>query len=367
MKLLEINKENLLNNLNTVKEKILNTKSDTKIIAVVKANGMGLGLIEYSKFLIENGITILAVATCEEAIRLRKENIKEEILMLSPTIVKKELQLLIENDITLTIGSLEELKLIEEILEDTEKENVNVHIKIDTGFGRYGFLYTNKEEILEIFKENERVNIEGIYTHFSNPINEKWTRIQFNRFMDVVSYINEQGYEPNILHCSASTAFLKYPDMNLNAVRLGSVLQGRTLVDQNEFKKIGVFKTVISEIKTLPKGYNVSYCNTYKTKKETTVAIIPVGYVDGLNKDKKRDDFSLKNNLISVMMEIKKLFKDNTIKVKINNNYYKIIGKIGMYHAIVDITKSNDINVGDEVQIDITPLQTNDEIRREYV
>ena len=67
------------------------------------------------------------------------------------------------------------------------------------------------------------------------------------------------------------------------------------------------------------------------------------------------------------MMEIKKLFKDNTIKVKINNNYYKIIGKIGMYHAIVDITKSNDINVGDEVQIDITPLQTNDEIRREYV
>ena len=87
----------------------------------------------------------------------------------------------------------------------------------------------------------------------------------------------------------------------------------------------------------------------------------------GLNKNKLRDDFSFKDNLISVYMEFKKLFRNNRLKVKINNNYYKIIGKLGMYHAIIDITNSNNINIGDEVELDITPLQTNDIIRREYI
>lgn len=80
-----------------------------------------------------------------------------------------------------------------------------------------------------------------------------------------------------------------------------------------------------------------------------------------------RDDFSLKNNLIAVAMEIKKIFKDNSLKVKIKGKYYKVIGKIGMFHSIVDITGSENIKVGEEVQIDVTPLQANDMIRREYI
>lgn len=367
MKVLEINKANLINNLNIVKEKIEKESPHTKIIAVVKANGMGLDLIKYSKFLIENEISVLAVATVKEAITLRQEGINEEILMLSPTIIKKELQLLIENDITLTVDSLEQIDLIEKILEEYKKDTIKAHIKVDTGFGRYGFLYTNKEKIVDAFNNSNKLKIDGIFTHFSKPNDEKWTRIQFDRFMEVISYINEQGYMPNNLHASSSTAFLKYPDMNLTAVRLGSIFQGRTIIDQDKFKKIGIFKTCISEIKLLPKGYNISYSNTYKTKKNTKIAIIPVGYIDGLNKDKKRDDFSLKNNIISVLMEIKKIFKDNSLKVKIKNNYYKIIGRIGMYHAIIDITNSSNINVGDEVELNITPLQANDEIRREYI
>ena len=117
----------------------------------------------------------------------------------------------------------------------------------------------------------------------------------------------------------------------------------------------------------MPKGYTISYGNTYKLKKDTKVAIIPVGYMDGLNKSKLRDDFSLKNNIISILIEIKKLFKDNSIKVKIKNSNFKIIGRLGMYHSIVDISNSESINIGDEVELDITPLQTNDEIRREYI
>ncbi len=272
MKKLEIIKTDLINNLDIIK----NIDNSVQIIAVVKANGMGLGLVEYSKILIENGIKYLAVANVEEAITLRKAEIKEEILMLSPIIEKNELQLLIENDITLTVGSIEDYNLVKEFLNENEGIEIKIHIKIDTGFGRYGFLYNDIENILNIFEENNKIKILGIYTHFSKPDDKKWTTIQYNRFIDTVTKIKEHKYDVGILHCSASTAFLKYPEMRLDAVRIGSAIQGRTLVKQEGLKKIGKFKTNIVQIKTLPKGYNISYCNTYKTKKETKIAIIPV-------------------------------------------------------------------------------------------
>ncbi len=206
-----------------------------------------------------------------------------------------------------------------------------------------------------------------MYTHFSKPNNEKWTRAQFSRFVKCIEMVKNAGYNPGIIHAAQSTAFFMYPEMRLDAVRIGSAFQGRTLMKVDGLVKIGTFKSIVAEIKTLPKGYNVSYGNIYKTKKITKIAVIPVGYVDGFNKEKLRDDFTLKNNLISIGMEIKKIFKDNSLKVKINDKYYKVIGRIGMYHSIVDITDSDDINIEDEVTLNITPLQTNDGIRREYL
>lgn len=363
MKKLEIKKDDLIYNLNFLKQLV---SEKTKIIAVVKANGVGLGIVEYSKFLIENGIKCLAVANVEEAIKLRKSEIEAEILMLTPNGFEDELHLLIENDITITIGNLEELELAEKIAEQLDK-NVKAHIKIDTGFGRYGFLYTEKENILEVFKKCEKVEIEGMFTHFSNPIDDKYTNLQFDRFKECVSFIKENGFEVKTLHTCASTATMKYPYMHLDAVRIGSAIQGRVLVNKDKVRKTGIFKTNIQEIKEVPKGYNISYNNIYKTKKITKIAIIPTGYIDGLNKNKLRDDFTLKNNLISAILEIRKIFKDNTLKVEIDKKIYRIIGKLGMYHAIVDITSGQDINVGDEVILDIAPIQANDEIRREYI
>lgn len=363
MKKLEIKKDDIIYNLNLIREIV---KEKTKIIAVVKANGVGLGLVEYAKLLVENNVEILAVANVEEAITLRNAGIENEILMLTPICLKNELQLLIDNDITITIGNLEEFELAENICAESNKE-IKAHIKIDTGFGRYGFLYTESEKVLEIFKRCENVKIEGMFSHFSNPADEKYTEKQFERFEEVISFIRENGFEINILHACATTATLKYPHMHLDAVRIGSGLQGRVLIMKDKFKKIGIFKTVIQEIKEVPKGYNISYNNTYKTKRNTRIATIPVGYIDGLNKNKLRDDFSFKNNLISVIIELKKIFKDNSLKAEINGRKYKIIGKLGMYHAIIDITGANNINVGDEVILDIAPIQTNDGIRREYI
>ena len=210
------------------------------------------------------------------------------------------------------------------------------------------------------------VYISGMYTHFSKPIDEKWTKKQFERFLEVVEKVKKAGYNPGMLHTCESTAFFKYRYMYLNAVRIGSAFQGRTLVKNTGLKKIGTFKTTISEIKNVPKGYNISYSNEFKTKKNTKIAIVPVGYMDGLNRKNLRDSFSFKDNILSILIEIKKLFKDNSLKATINGKKYSIIGRLGMYHAIIDITGS-DIKENDEVILDIAPLQTNENVKREYI
>lgn len=308
---------------------------------------------------------MLAVANVEEAEALRQAGIQEKILMLTPTRNKNEIKSLIQNHIILTIGNAEELALAKELAKKYD-EKIEVQLKIDTGFGRYGFLYNQIEDILEVFKLNKMVYISGMYTHFSKPIDEKWTKKQFERFLEVVEKVKKAGYNPGMLHTCESTAFFKYRYMYLNAVRIGSAFQGRTLVKNTGLKKIGTFKTTISEIKNVPKGYNISYSNEFKTKKNTKIAIVPVGYMDGLNRKNLRDSFSFKDNILSILIEIKKLFKDNSLKVTINGKKYSIIGRLGMYHAIIDITGS-DIKENDEVILDIAPLQTNENVKREYI
>lgn len=368
MKKLIINRKDLKNNLKVIRKMVDSAGKDdfgnnVKIIAVVKGNGMGLGLVQFSKFLVNNGIEILAVANLEEAIELRQAGIKEEIFMLTPMSKEKELKQLIENQITLTVSSLDQIEKIEKIAEN----DVKVHLKIDTGFGRYGFLYINTVDILQAFKMCDKTKIVGTYTHFAKPMDEKFTKNQFNRFLDVIAFLKKQGKNPGMLHCSESTAFLRYKMMNLNAVRLGSIIQGRTLVKIHELTKIGTFKSSIQEIKTVPKGYNISYGNMYKTKKETKIAIIPVGYIDGFNIKKDRDIFSFKENFLSVGIEIKKIFKDNNLKVIIKDKKYNVIGRVGMYHCAIDITDADDISIDDEVILDIPPMLTNSMIRREYL
>lgn len=331
MKVLEINKKDLINNIRIIKKIVIGKDKDdsgnkVKIIAVVKGNGMGLGLVEIAKVLISEGITTLAVSNVEEAIALRNAKIDNEILMLSPVINEKEINTLLDNKIILTIGSMETLKQTESILEK-RGEQASCHIKIDTGLARYGFLYDNTE-LIDAFEEVKNLKIVGTYTHFSKPIDKKWTNKQFHRFLDAIAGIRASGFDPGLLHVSSTTAALKYEDMRLNAVRIGSGFQGRTLLKEYTLKKIGILKTNIEEIKTVPKGYNISYSNSYKVKKETKIAIIPVGYKDGVFLKKSRDSFSLKDNIVSVLMEIKKIFKDNSVKVKINDNTYKIIGRV---------------------------------------
>ena len=260
MKSLIINKEDLRHNINVIKKQaICNEKYN--FIGIVKGNGYGLGLIEYSKFLLDNGIETLGVATTEEAIELREAGIKEEILMLSSTCIKEEIEKLIEKNITLTIDSLEMAETVSEI---AETKDVKAHIKIDTGFGRYGFLYNDIDSLIKSIYILKNVELEGIYTHLSLAYykNNKWTNTQYNRFLSVIKILYTNNISFKKTHICNSPAFLNYSNMHLNCSRIGSAFLGR-VDSQNDIglKKIGKLKANITEIKTVPKGYNIGYLN----------------------------------------------------------------------------------------------------------
>lgn len=344
MNKLIVNKKDLIHNINKVKEQVGN--ENYTIIGVVKGNGYGLGLEEYSNILIENGINMLAVATNFEAVKLRKLNKDIDILNMSSTAIKEEIEELVDNNIIITIGSKMSAEIANEIAKNGK--TIRAHIKIDTGFGRYGFLYQNKEEILNVVKNlDSNIKVEGIFSHFSLAYykNNETTINQYNNFQDVVKYLENENIEFKMKHICNSPAFINYPEMRLNSARIGSAFLGRVDVPANlGLKKIGELQSQVTEINTLPKDFNVGYLNTYKTKAETKIAIVPVGHKDGYNITIKEDMLRTVDKLRNLKHQLTKLFKKQTLKITINDKEYDIIGKVGMYHVTVDITGSN-VNV----------------------
>ena len=305
---------------------------------------MDFGLVQYSKTLIENGIKILAVATVEEAIELRKSKIEADILMLSTVNNIEELKILIENNIIITIGSKKSAEFANEMAK--KGNNIRAHIKIDTGFGRYGFVYNDFRTIVETIEGLEKnIDIEGIFSHFSISYykDNKWTKEQFNRFIKVLEVLKTNSIEIKLKHICNSPGFINYPEMHLNAARIGSAFLGRVAAEKN-----------------------IGYANAYKTKKETKIAVIPFGYAEGYNIGPRNDMFRRIDKLRTFYRTVKSFFKKQSLTVMINEKKYDIIGTLGMYHAVIDITNS-DVQINDLVQIDINPIYLDRQIRREYI
>ncbi len=372
MKALIIEKKDLKHNIKQIKKLANKNEKDengkkVEIIAVVKANGYGLGIIEYTNFLRDNGINFFAVASVEEAVELRKNGIKEKILMLSSTAIKSEVETLIENKIILTIGSKEAAEIADEIAKKNNKI-VEIHLKIDTGFGRYGFIYNKKEKIIECIKNITNLKIIGTYSHYSLAFFKKdaYTKKQFQRFIDTIEVLKMNGIDTGMLHICNSSAFLKFPNQYLNAVRIGSAFLGRIIVPNKiGLKKIGYLKSNVSEIKMLEKGNNIGYSNSFTTKKMTEIAIIPCGYSDGINVKVDKDMFRNIDKLRYIIRDIKDFFKKQCLYIKINDKKCKILGRIGMCHIAVDIT-GKDVKINDEAIININPIYVNKNIKRIY-
>ena len=354
MNTLVIEKEDLRHNIEQIKKFANKTGKDDegnpiKIIAVVKANGYGLGIVEYTKFLIDQGISFFAVATVDEALKLRKAGIKEDILMLSSTAIKEDVETLMQNNIIITIGSKEDVEVADKIAQEQNK-NIRAHLKIDTGFGRYGFVYSNRDEMIEVLKAMKNIKIEGTFSHFSTSFyDDNYTKKQFERFIDCIEVLKMNEIERGMLHICNSSAFL------------GRVSCPNTI----GLKKIAYLESKVVEIKKLPKGFNIGYSNIYTTPKEMRVAIIPCGYMNGVNVKNDKDMFRTIDKMRYLLESIKAFFKKQDQYVKIRRTKCKILGRIGTYHVVCDIGQK-EIKVGDKVDFTINPKFVDSEIRREY-
>ena len=300
-----------------------------------------------------------------EALTLREAGfLNENILLLTPQYDEEIISALVDNNITLTVDSYENAKLYSKISEENKKVS-KVHVKVDTGFGRFGFLPQNKEEIVKTLKLSN-LEFEGIYSHFSCSFEKKYniTKKQLEVFKSILSYLDEFEFSFKIRHIANSCAALRFPETHFDAVRLGSALIGRLPVVTNvKLNKIGHLESSVLTVKELPLKWNIGYANVYKTDKKSNVAIIPVGYKDGFMTIKADDTFRIKDVIRYIVNNLKSFNKKTY--VEINGKKARLVGRVGMYNIVADVT-GLDVKAGDKVKLNINPLIVNSNITRQF-
>ncbi len=325
----EVNLDNIEYNLRNIQRIV----KDKEIIAVVKADAYGHGAVDVAHLLSENGITRFAVAVIAEAVELRRSGINDSILVLGYTPPSLH-HMILNYDIEQTVFDYKTALEISKLAQSQFK-NVKIHIALDTGMGRIGFLYS-KESLDEIYKISklENLEIEGIFSHFSSADakDKTYSTMQLKKFDEFCSKIKSLGISYRIRHISNSAAILDIPESYYDAVRPGLILYG--CYPSTEVKKIIdlkpalSFKTTIVYLKDLPQGEYISYGRKYKTSKTEKIATLPVGYADGVSR--------ILNNKIKVIIKDKKI---------------PIVGSICMDQCMVNVDLVKNVSLGDEVII----------------
>lgn len=351
-----IDKEKLGENIELIKE-----KAGVPLIGVVKGNGYGFGIKEFTLALKEHGIKTFAVTEVTDIPVLKEVLDGEDILVMRSTCVESEAKTVAENGCIATIGSLNAAEVMSRVSSELGV-TTKCHLKIDTGMARYGFMPSEIEEAIKCYS---LVNLEftGAYTHFSSAFrNSELTKTQLVLFKDTMEQIKNAVGEVGTLHCANSPALLNVEDVCLDSVRIGSAFTGRVITNSNiKLNRIGTLEAEVVDVKTVPAGYSIGYNGTYTTKRETKIAIVPIGHYDGfgLSKEKEQYDFHY------IMSVVKRYLDKKRMYVRINGELHFVIGGIGLSHTAVDIT-GTDIKPGDTASVDISPLMVNPRIERVY-
>ena len=323
----DVSLDNLKYNIEQIKGKL---SDNVKLCGIVKANAYGHGVEEIVLNLVQQGVDYLAVAFIDEAIEIRLCGFDEPILILGNT-PKDTASSVVEYNITASVYNKETAQAISD---EAVRQNkiAKIHIKIDTGMSRIGFLPT-EESIAEIMEVSKLPNIEteGIFTHFacSDSDDESETLKQYDKFMWVVSRLENQGLYIPVKHCCNSAAIVKYPNMHLDMVRAGIILYGMYPSDIDydiDLKPLMNFKTSVINVKTIEAGQSISYGATFTAKDTMKIATIAVGYADGYSR------------LLS-----------NCGRVLVNGQFANIVGRICMDQCMIDVTNVHNIGIGDEV------------------
>lgn len=314
-----------------------NKPKDTKFLAVIKADAYGHGAVPMAHTLMDLGASYLAVATIEEAVQLRRGEIKAPILILGYTPASYA-ETMVFMDITQEIHSLEYARELDEQLKNTNYR-LNVHLQFDTGMTRIG-ISTAEESFSDDIKAIcalPHLHVEGVFTHFSAadsllPQDVMFTRGQFERFQESLSVLDSLNVKPEIRHCSNSAATVLYPEFAMDMIRPGILLYGihpseatRAKVDISPVMSV---RSVISQIQDVKKGSSISYGRTFVAQHDFKMAVVQMGYADGLSR-----------------------VLSNRCSLLLHGVPVPIVGTICMDMCMVDISHVPNAEVGDAVTI----------------
>ncbi|TSC62219.1 MAG: alanine racemase [Parcubacteria group bacterium Gr01-1014_48] len=305
------------------------------LMGVVKSNAYGHGLIETATLLSHLGISWIGVDSITEALALRENNIRKQILVLGYTLPERLADAL-HNNISLTISSMAGLQALEAL---GPYATLNIHLKVDTGMHRQGFLPEELPAVLEyVAAKLPHVHIEGIYTHFAaakDPNDRKDTDRQIKKFEEALAYVKEKKLKI-IRHASATGATLLFPQARYDLLRIGIGMYGLWPAEEVcihcenkvQLSPILSWRTIVSEVKQIRAEESVGYNFTERVSRDTLIAILPIGYWHGYSR---------------VLSSIG--------RVLVRGARAKVLGRISMDMTAVDVTDIMSVKVGDVVTL----------------
>lgn len=309
----EVDLDHLTINLQNIHRRL---GDDVKILLTVKADAYGHGAVQVAEAS-SKLIDIFGVATLDEAIELKEAGITNTILILSP-ILETEIPAVIREGFTVTISSYEiALELSRYAVKNGK--NVEIHVEIDTGMGRTGVVHEDALDEIQKIAVLPGVELRGVYTHFpASDSDPEFTRWQIEEFQKLVASLRHQGVKVPMIHSANSAAIPLIKESHMDLVRPGLLAYGYLPAGMEEvpdFVPILSWKSRLVRIRRMPKGKTVSYGRTYKTKRETVVGVVPVGYGHGY-------PFKLSGKG----------------KMLVNGRRVPIIGRVTMDMTMVDLT-----------------------------
>jgi alanine racemase len=321
---LEINLNAIVHNLNYFKSIL---KPETKIMAMVKALSYGSGTYEIAGVLQYNRVDYLGVAFADEGVELRKAGIVIPIIVMNPE--ESTFNLMLEYKLEPEIYSFNILHKFKTAVKKANLKNYPVHIKIDTGMNRLGFLKEDTDKLISELSGSNLIKVSTVFSHLAasdEEVHDNYTIEQIKYFNELSSKIQKEIDYPIIRHIANSAGIERFPEAQFDMVRLGIGLYGISATGKDKLATVSTMKSTVIQVKQVPKNETIGYNRKGKATKDMTIAIVPVGYADGLNR-------KLSNSM-------GKLF--------INGFLVPIVGNVCMDMCMVDITDCN-IHEGDEV------------------
>lgn len=345
---IEIDLDALVYNFHSIRQAL---PGHLKILAVVKADGYGLGGGPVAKLFENEGVDMLGVTHLAEGILLRREGVTAPVLLFAP-LLPQEAGEAARYRLTPTIDSLETARALQEAL--APGQVLDVHIKIETGMGRTGL---KPAEVLpfcrRLLEECPGLRLEGLYTHFARPApGDTFTQQQLTLFKTAIESLQAASIEIPLKHAAGSTAALVLPEAHFDMVRLGTVLYGQkppavrnSLSLRNPWQP----KARILHIQELPKGAGVGYGRDYRLKKATRIGVIPYGYADGLGVTAVARPKNLGDLMKTLVKTVLAYWGKGpqALGVRSGEHWLPIVGRIGMQLSMIEIgdlpLKENDI------------------------